>query len=194
MNIASLNHIVSNYPYVSHIYVYSSPKIDIINFSNPSENHFPLVLGHIYFIDYDFNDGACCGIINQDYLDYSSIHLHNKLHTRNGCLDRKISVDRFWNIKNCPSMKNSYGKVGEISIREVITKDSFKSFGFINKDSISICKMCEFRYNCTDCRAFITDESDIYSKPLKCGYNPYTCTWEDWSLNPLKHKEDILNQ
>jgi hypothetical protein len=28
----------------------------------------------------------------------------------------------------------------------------------------------------------------IYSKPLKCGYNPYTAIWEDWSTNPLKKK------
>jgi hypothetical protein len=24
--------------------------------------------------------------------------------------------------------------------------------------------------------------------PLKCGYNPYTCEWEEWSTNPLKQK------
>jgi hypothetical protein len=28
----------------------------------------------------------------------------------------------------------------------------------------------------------------MYSKPLKCGYNPYTCEWEEWSTNPLKQK------
>lgn len=29
---------------------------------------------------------------------------------------------------------------------------------------------------------------DILSKPLKCGYNPYTGEWSDWSTNPLKQK------
>ncbi|MBS1775203.1 MAG: hypothetical protein JSS64_02865 [Bacteroidetes bacterium] len=28
----------------------------------------------------------------------------------------------------------------------------------------------------------------IYSKPLKCGYNPYTGEWEEWSSNPLKQQ------
>jgi hypothetical protein len=28
----------------------------------------------------------------------------------------------------------------------------------------------------------------VYSKPLECGYNPYTCEWEEWSTNPLKQK------
>lgn len=26
------------------------------------------------------------------------------------------------------------------------------------------------------------------SKPLKCGYNPYTSEWAEWSTNPLKRK------
>jgi hypothetical protein len=28
----------------------------------------------------------------------------------------------------------------------------------------------------------------MYSKPLKCGYNPYTCEWEEWSTHPMKQK------
>lgn len=28
----------------------------------------------------------------------------------------------------------------------------------------------------------------MYAKPLKCGYNPYTCEWEEWSTNPLKQQ------
>ena len=32
-------------------------------------------------------------------------------------------------------------------------------------------------------------EGDIdLSKPLKCGYNPYTNEWADWSTNPLKQE------
>ncbi len=38
----------------------------------------------------------------------------------------------------------------------------------------------------TDCRAYIENSEDQFSKPLKCGYDPYTNIWEDWSANPLK--------
>lgn len=41
---------------------------------------------------------------------------------------------------------------------------------------------------CTDCRAYVEDPEDILSKPLKCGYNPYTAEWSEWSSNPLKQK------
>ncbi|MNL67068.1 hypothetical protein D3C87_1916250 [compost metagenome] len=39
---------------------------------------------------------------------------------------------------------------------------------------------------CTDCRAYVEDPKDIYSKPLKCGYDPYTNEWEDWVTHPMK--------
>lgn len=31
----------------------------------------------------------------------------------------------------------------------------------------------------------------VYSKPSKCGYNPYTAEWEDWTLN--KTNKDIFH-
>ncbi len=49
-------------------------------------------------------------------------------------------------------------------------------------------KFGEFRYICTDCRAYTENPEDIYSKPLKCGYNSYTNKWEEWSTNSLKLK------
>ena len=39
-------------------------------------------------------------------------------------------------------------------------------------------KDCKFRYICTDCRAYLANPNDMYSKPLKCNYNPYSATWE----------------
>jgi len=58
----------------------------------------------------------------------------------------------------------------------------------ITKDQINICKDCEYRYFCTDCRAYKEDPDDNFSKPLKCGYDPYQGQWEKWSKNPLKQK------
>ena len=104
----------------------------------------------------------------------------------NNCLNKKIGIDINGEIKNCPSMEKSYGNISNTSLLDVINNNEFKALWSINKDKINICKDCEFRYVCTDCRAFISDPDDIYSKPLKCGYNPYTNIWEDWSKNKLK--------
>ncbi|MNX99984.1 hypothetical protein D3C86_1324620 [compost metagenome] len=65
---------------------------------------------------------------------------------------------------------------------------AFKEHWFTKKDDIAVCRDCEFRYVCTDCRAYVEDPADAYAKPLKCGYDPYANVWEDWSTNPLKQQ------
>jgi SPASM domain peptide maturase of grasp-with-spasm system len=106
----------------------------------------------------------------------------------NSCLNNKISIDTFGNIKNCPSMKENFGNINDLTLTDAFNNNQFKKYWNIKKDDIAVCKDCEFRHICTDCRAFLETPEDIYSKPLKCGYNPYTNTWEEWSTNPLKQK------
>ncbi len=128
-----------------------------------------------------------CG--NIDLCQYNSnknFVFESKFH--NSCLNRKISIDSEGNIKNCPSMTGSYGNIRDTSLAEAIDKPGFRDLWDINKDKIHVCKDCEYRYVCTDCRANIEDPDDVLSKPLKCGYNPYTGEWSEWSTNPLKQK------
>ena len=74
---------------------------------------------------------------------------------------------------------------------DVINNPNFIKRWRINKDQIEVCKNCEFRYICMDCRVYLEQPSNIYSKPLKCGYDPYSATWQEYSTNPLK-EEAIL--
>ena len=111
-----------------------------------------------------------------------SLHLH-----------KKISIDVDGNIRNCPSMPQSFGNIKDTTLEEALEHPDFKKYWNLTKDHIEVCKDCEFRYICTDCRAYTerthtnAEGLDI-SKPLKCGYNPYTGEWEEWSTNPLKEK------
>lgn len=106
----------------------------------------------------------------------------------NSCLHKKISIDQDGNIKNCPAMSQSFGNIRDTTLEQALNHPDFKKYWNIKKDDIEVCKDCEFRHVCTDCRAFVEDPKNIYSKPLKCGYNPYTNEWEEWSTNPLKQK------
>jgi len=128
-----------------------------------------------------------CGNIKKSYFSTSLDNYIESLH-HNSCLNRKISIDAEGNIKNCPSMTESFGNIRDTTLAEAIEKPGFKKYWDINKDKIHVCKDCEFRYICTDCRAYVEDPEDILSKPLKCGYNPYTGEWSEWSTNPLKQK------
>jgi SPASM domain peptide maturase of grasp-with-spasm system len=133
------------------------------------------------------SDSSHCGYISYKNFEVN-IPLFTEAQQHNTCLNRKISIDVNGEIKNCPSMAKSYGNIKDTTLAEAIEKPGFKDLWFINKDKIHVCKDCEFRYICTDCRAYIENPEDIYSKPLKCGYNPYTAEWEEWSTNPLKQK------
>lgn len=90
-------------------------------------------------------------------------------------------------------MPESYGNIKDTTLEEALNKPGFKKYWNVTKDMIEVCKDCEFRYVCTDCRAYTErttfDKKEIdLSKPLKCGYNPYTNEWAEWSTNPLKQK------
>jgi hypothetical protein len=62
-------------------------------------------------------------------------------------------------------------------LHSALAQRDFAALWSINKDQITVCKDCEFRYVCTDCRAYLLDAGDLYSKPSKCTYDPYTAEW-----------------
>lgn len=142
--------------------------------------------GTIVSVKERIDSSTHCGIIHQNYFN-PNIESFVESKSFNSCLNKKISVDVNGLIKNCPSMKKSFGKIEDFSIETSLTPE-FKKYWNITKDQINICKDCEFRHICTDCRAYIENPEDDYSKPLKCGYDPYTNKWEEWSTNTLKQK------
>jgi SPASM domain peptide maturase of grasp-with-spasm system len=96
----------------------------------------------------------------------------------NTCLNRKISIDVAGDIRNCPSTPISYGNSQTMTLNQAVGKESFKKLWAINKDRVDVCKDCEFRYMCIDCRAHLSDPSNVFSKPAKCRYDPYNAMWE----------------
>jgi SPASM domain peptide maturase of grasp-with-spasm system len=141
----------------------------------------------LFFTSKEINSHLCCGVFKIEYFVPNIPHF-TEAQKHNTCLNRKISIDTEGYIRNCPSMKEHYGNIKDTTLQEALEHPDFKKYWFINKDQVAVCKDCEFRYICTDCRAYIENPEDMYSKPLKCGYNPYTCEWEEWSTNPLKQK------
>ncbi|WP_125719648.1 grasp-with-spasm system SPASM domain peptide maturase [Flavobacterium ustbae] len=128
-----------------------------------------------------------CGIVKKcNFVFNEEFYLESQ--NNNTCLNKKIAIDSRGNIKNCPSMKKKFGNIASSNFKDIIRNPDFIFFWNLNKDQVSICKDCEFRHVCMDCRAYLEEPEDHYSKPLKCGYDPYQNTWEDWSMNPLKKR------
>ena len=108
---------------------------------------------------------------------YEYISEHENQHPM--LMGQIIYINHSLDANNCGIINFeslSFGVETQFKINKKFNGCLYKKLWFIKKDDIEICKDCEFRYNCTDCRAF-TIENNVYSKPLKCNYNPYTNEW-----------------
>lgn len=176
----SLNELFSLYPRIFSIIVHSCPK-------GYEENNKFLKQNHLMFSHTKLKDEMCCGNISDDWFSINTdFFIESKNY--NSCLNRKISIDKNGLVKNCPSMEKNFGNFLETDLKELTNNKEFTKYWGINKDQVEVCKDCEFRYICSDCRAYLENPKDKFSKPLKCGYNPYTNVWEEWSIDPFKQK------
>ncbi|WP_414647134.1 grasp-with-spasm system SPASM domain peptide maturase [Chitinophaga sp.] len=123
-----------------------------------------------------------CGVVSSKSFS-CNMNMYMESLQYNSCLNRKLSIDTNGDIKNCPSMTKKFGNIRTTLLKDVLNNPTFRDLWQITKDMISVCKDCEFRSVCTDCRAYLQDPGNTYSKPLKCGYDPYQCTWEPWAQN-----------
>ncbi|MCI4667047.1 MAG: grasp-with-spasm system SPASM domain peptide maturase [Bacteroidia bacterium] len=166
----SLNSLVQTFPQIFLINVHSSP------FTWFAEG-FPRRMGNLQFSKVSIDSETHCGVISPSFFI-----INEKTFTEgwnhNSCLNRKISVDQYGMLKNCPSMVEAFGLANETDFEEVLKKEGFTKLWNINKDQVEVCKSCEFRYICTDCRAYIQNPNDPLSKPAKCNYNPALGKWE----------------
>lgn len=170
--------------------------IRIYNFVFYNCQEVPFKTKEVFRFNINFNHEnlkiSACGKVD---LKYFSTNLPKVLEAinHNSCLHKKIGIDIDGNIKNCPLMPEKFGNIHQSGIEEILAQSDFKKYWNLTKDNIETCKDCEFRYICTDCRAYTEnnhynkDGLDL-SKPLKCGYDPYTGIWENWAKNPLKQK------
>jgi SPASM domain peptide maturase of grasp-with-spasm system len=153
---------------ISTIYLFNSIESSCIDINSD-------VLKRLILIPQQLVGATDCGCISPAYFATNLYHiLEAKKH--NTCLNKKVSIDTDGFIKNCPSMRDSYGSIDNTTISTIMKLRAFQKLWTINKDTIEVCKDCEFRYICSDCRAY-TQSNNINSKPLKCNYDPYSATW-----------------
>ncbi len=159
--------LILKYPRIKLIIIYGSNV-------NISKNVYE---SKIYFTKNVISSSDDCGKINSN-LFVCNIEFCSMSMNYNTCLYKKISIDKDGYIKNCPSMSIYFGKICNTTLEEALNHKYFKRLWNIKKSDISICKDCEFRHICSDCRVYRTNLQDVYSKPLKCKYDPYSAKWE----------------
>lgn len=122
------------------------------------------------------DSSAHCGFVHPRYFAVT-LEAFTEAQAHNSCLNRKVSVDAQGMIRNCPAFPRTYGHASRTPLAEAVARPEFREPWGITKDQVETCRDCEFRYVCTDCRALLRDPGNPLSKPLRCGYDPYTATW-----------------
>lgn len=173
-SLATIENICDNFPLIKNI---------TISKSNSTERKFISNSVVIDYVDRVVDSNSCCGTISPKNFRVN-IEFFTESYSYNSCLNKKLGIDEYGNVKNCPSSSNIIGNLSQNSIIKLLSNDNkgekiLDKYQTITKDKIEVCKDCEFRYICTDCRVFTKDSSNIYSKPAKCSYNPYNMLWND---------------
>lgn len=175
-----LTHFVESHPLVTDLVVHSSPAASEWAVDSPEVKAVGLGTGRkVRFSIEKVESVSACGKIRKESINAPTVSVFTETLSRNGCLNKKISIDSNGQIKNCPSFCQSYGSIREIELSSVLKDDHFRMPWNIAKDQIEVCKDCQFRYACTDCRAYVINSSDPFSKPKNCGYDPYLDVWND---------------
>lgn len=184
-----IEQLLYDYASLSFVYLYNQKESRSEEVKIQRDDLPPLLFGYIQYLAQKVIDDHSCGIINLTNVNVglNDISVYYELKSYNGCLNKKIAVDKEGYIKNCPSMQESFGHADRDDLLTIVNDQAFRKKWNIKKDDITICRDCEYRYMCTDCRAFLQDPGDSNSKPLKCGYDPYTGEWKDWK----KMKENL---
>lgn len=109
---------------------------------------------------------SCIDKQSFDYSVFSNANLNLYLESKryNNCLNKKIAIDQYGDIKNCPDLIKSFGNVNDISLCEVVESNEFRKLWNTTKDNVEKCCDCELRYACQHC---------IFSYN-QCSYNVYS--------------------
>ncbi len=109
---------------------------------------------------------------------YQNIFWRNR--AGHNCFSEQICVGADGAVYPClAERQTSYGNIRFASLNAIFSSDTAEKFRHLSKDYVEVCRDCEHRYCCFDCRVKAKDflDKDIYGKPWWCLYNPYAGKW-----------------
>lgn len=110
----------------------------------------------------------------------------------NPCWGHMLFLRYDGKVVPCPHARNFVlGDVRKDSFIEILKTASLQAWS-ITLDKVEICRECEFRYLCSDCRplAFEENTAKLMKKNYRCLYDPYTGKWQN--LIPKSSKKEVF--
>lgn len=100
----------------------------------------------------------------------------------NTFLNRKIFIDENGYISNSPDFGSIFGQVSELynadNLLELFSSKEVQYYYEANKDSIDVCRECEFKHICFDNRIPYKRKDDTWFNIVECNYNPFIAKWK----------------
>lgn len=94
------------------------------------------------------------------------------------CFLNKLYISSNLDIFPCVMERRfKHGNLKTKKLLEIIDDNIRK----LSNDHIAVCKDCEYRYTCYDCRPN-SNNAGKYDKPWFCSYDPYTGEWQDLKI------------
>ncbi len=99
----------------------------------------------------------------------------------NSCWAGKICVTSEGKVIPCVFARNHL--VADLrkktNLKKAVFGKKLQKLWKITKDKVKVCKDCEYRYACRDCRPLAEATSkDLYAKYPRCTYSPYLGKWQ----------------
>lgn len=111
-------------------------------------------------------------------------------HLYHSCLAGKVAITRDRQVIPCIfSRDNTLGNLRDQKLADVLESPVLKETWELTKDKVLVCRDCEYRYACSDCRPLAEGSNcgkGYSSAPFpRCTYNPYTGEWGSgvWRMN-----------
>ena len=119
---------------------------------------------------------------------YIDEEMFNKAYQINTCWYGKFAITETGMVIPCVFERNIIlGDLKEQSIQEVLNSETLEKYWYLTLNQVEICKDCEFKYSCTDCRPLgMGNSGNLLGKNPRCTYDPYTGEWN----NELNNSED----
>lgn len=102
-----------------------------------------------------------------------------RAHYYNSCWAGRLAVGSEGTVYPCIFARNHpVGRLGRESLTDLVAGTPLQTLWRITKDDVEVCKGCEYRYVCEDCRPLAEAVGgNLYDPSPRCNYRPDSGEW-----------------
>ena len=98
----------------------------------------------------------------------------------NNCWAGKLAVTATGAVIPCIFARDQIvGNCLSKELKAIVSNKRLQGLWRLTKDHVAVCRSCEYRYACHDCRPLAAgQEGDLYAKSPRCLYDPWQGEWK----------------